>query len=39
LGHLPRTGEAVRLDPFVATVAQADDRRVLQVHFRRETAA
>jgi CBS domain containing-hemolysin-like protein len=35
LGHLPRAGETVRLEPFTATVSQADSRRVLQVHFRR----
>lgn len=35
LGHLPRTGEKVRVEDYEATVAKADDRRVIQVHFKR----
>jgi CBS domain containing-hemolysin-like protein len=39
LGHLPRTGEKVRVEEYEATVAKADDRRVIQVHFKRAVAA
>jgi len=35
LGHLPRVGEQVRIDGYVVTVEQADDRRVQQLRFRR----
>lgn len=34
-GHLPKKGETLRLDGYLATVAQADNRRILQLHFRR----
>ncbi len=35
LGHLPRTGEHVRIDDYLATVTKTDGRRVEQVHFKR----
>jgi CBS domain containing-hemolysin-like protein len=35
LGHLPKPGEHVRIDEYVATVTQADARRVIQIHFKR----
>jgi CBS domain containing-hemolysin-like protein len=35
LGHLPPVGEQVRIDSYVVTVEQADDRRVQQLRFRR----
>jgi CBS domain containing-hemolysin-like protein len=35
LGHLPVRGETIRMDGYLATVAQADNRRILQLHFRR----
>jgi CBS domain containing-hemolysin-like protein len=35
LGHLPRQGEHVRIGDYMATVTQADSRRVRQVHFRK----
>jgi CBS domain containing-hemolysin-like protein len=38
LGHLPRQGEQVRIGDYIVTVAQADSRRVRQVHFRKEPA-
>jgi CBS domain containing-hemolysin-like protein len=34
LGHLPKTGEQVRIDNYVVTVSQADNRRVRQLHFK-----
>jgi CBS domain containing-hemolysin-like protein len=36
LGHLPRVGEQVRIDGYIVTVEQADDRRVqqLRIHGR-----
>lgn len=37
LGHLPKPGEHVRIDEYRATVTQADARRVIQVHFKRDT--
>jgi CBS domain containing-hemolysin-like protein len=36
LGHLPKPGEHVRIDEYRATVTQADARRVIQVHFKRD---
>ncbi|MBV9658252.1 MAG: HlyC/CorC family transporter [Verrucomicrobia bacterium] len=35
LGHLPHTGESVRIDGYLATVTQTDGRRVEKVHFKR----
>jgi CBS domain containing-hemolysin-like protein len=35
LGHLPKPGERVRIDDFEATVTKADNRRVIQLHFKR----
>ena len=35
LGHLPRVGEQVRIDGYIVTVEQADDRRVRQLRFQR----
>jgi CBS domain containing-hemolysin-like protein len=34
LGHLPRVGEQLRIDGYIITVDQADDRRVQQLSFR-----
>jgi CBS domain containing-hemolysin-like protein len=33
LGHLPRVGEQMRIDGYIVTVDQADDRRVRQLRF------
>lgn len=35
LGHLPRVGEHVRIEGYVATVTKTDGRRVEEVHFKR----
>lgn len=35
LGHLPKVGEQVPIDDYLATVTQTDGRRVEQVHFKR----
>src|SRR6266436_722853 len=35
LGHLPKTGEQVKIDNYVVTVSQADDRRVKQLNFKK----
>ena len=35
LGHLPKQGEQVRIGDYLVTVAQADTRRVRQLHFRK----
>ena len=35
LEHLPRVGEQVRIDGYIVTVEQADDRRVQQLRFQR----
>ena len=37
LGHLPKTGEQVRIDNYIVTVSQADNRRVKQLHFKKLT--
>jgi CBS domain containing-hemolysin-like protein len=34
LGHLPKMGEQVKIDNFMVTVSQSDDRRVKQLHFK-----
>jgi CBS domain containing-hemolysin-like protein len=39
LGHLPKQGEQVKIDNYCVTVAQADARRVRQLHFRKLTEA
>lgn len=36
LGHLPKQGEHVRVEDYIATITETDGRRVLQVHFKRE---
>ncbi|HEY5895673.1 MAG TPA: hemolysin family protein [Chthoniobacterales bacterium] len=36
LGHLPKQGEQVRVEDYVATITDTDGRRVLLVHFKRE---
>src|SRR5216117_1464300 len=35
LGHLPTTGEQVKIDGYLVTVSQADSRRVKQLHFKK----
>jgi CBS domain containing-hemolysin-like protein len=35
LGHLPKTGEQVKIDSYLVTVSQADSRRVKQLHFKK----
>lgn len=35
LGHLPRQGESVVIEGFQVTVTKADNRRILQLHFKR----
>src|SRR5262249_49366386 len=35
LGHLPKSGEQVKIDHFLVTVSQADGRRVNQLHFKK----
>jgi Mg2+/Co2+ transporter CorC len=35
LGHLPKTGEQVKIDGYLVTVSEADNRRVKQLHFER----
>ena len=35
IGHLPKQGEQTRIDEYVVTVAKADGRRVVEVHFKR----
>ena len=35
IGHLPCVGEQLRLDGYIVTVEQADDRRVRRLSFRR----
>jgi CBS domain containing-hemolysin-like protein len=35
LGHLPKTGEQVKIENFLVTVSQTDGRRVNQLHFKK----
>ena len=37
IGHLPKQGERTRIDDYVVTVAKADSRRIIEVHFKRAT--
>src|SRR5213083_3054666 len=39
LGHLPKTGEQVRIDGYLITVSHADNRRVKQLHFKKVSEA
>jgi len=39
LGHLPKEGETLRIEDFMVTITQADDRRVQELHFKREPLA
>lgn len=39
LGHLPKTGESVRVEDYLATVTKTDGRRVIQVQFQRKAPA
>jgi len=36
LGHLPSKGEFIRIEEWIATVTDCDDRRVLRVHLKRD---
>lgn len=35
LGHLPKTGEQVKIGGYLVTVSEADNRRVKQLHFKK----
>ena len=35
IGHLPKQGERTRIDEYEVTVAKADGRRIIEVHFKR----
>jgi CBS domain containing-hemolysin-like protein len=35
LGHLPKIGETVEIEGFLVTVTKADNRRIIQLHFKR----
>src|ERR1700756_1720698 len=39
LGHLPKQGEQVRIDNYLVTVSQTDNRRVKQLHFKKSSDA
>jgi CBS domain containing-hemolysin-like protein len=39
LGHLPKTGEQVKIDGYLVTVSEADNRRVKQLHFKKLSEA
>jgi CBS domain containing-hemolysin-like protein len=38
LGHLPKQGEQVKIENYLVTIAQADSRRVRQLHFKKTRA-
>ena len=35
LGHLPKTGEQVKIGGYLVTVSEADNRRIKQLHFKK----
>jgi CBS domain containing-hemolysin-like protein len=37
IGHLPKQGEQTRIDDYAVTIAQTDGRRVVQLHFKRQS--
>lgn len=39
LGHLPKQGEMVMVEDFLATITKTDGRRVEQIHFKRTEPA
>src|SRR5436305_3638487 len=39
LGHLPKQGEQVKIDGYLVTVSEADNRRVKQLHFKKVSEA
>ena len=39
LGHLPKTGEQGKIDGYLVTVSEADNRRVKQLHFKKSSEA
>ena len=36
LGHLPKPGEEVQIEDYLVTITQADGRRILQLHFKKQ---
>src|SRR5438874_2770772 len=39
LGHLPKTGEQVKIDGYLVTVSESDNRRVKQLNFKKVSDA
>jgi CBS domain containing-hemolysin-like protein len=39
LGHLPKPGERVKIEEYEATVTKSDNRRVIQIQFKRNGTA
>jgi len=39
LGHLPKTGEQVKIDGYLVTVSESDNRRVKQLNFKKVSEA
>ncbi len=37
LGHLPKQGEQVQIDSYLVTITQTDGRRILQLHFMKQS--
>lgn len=37
IGHLPKQGEQTHIDDYVVTITQTDGRRVVQLHFKRQS--
>jgi magnesium and cobalt transporter len=38
LGHLPKQGEQVQIEGYLATITQTDGRRILQLQFKKHFA-
>lgn len=39
IGHLPKQGEQTQIEDYQVTIAKADGRRVIEVHFKRSNKA
>ncbi len=38
IGHLPKAGEQTRIEDYAVTISKADNRRVIEIHFKRRSA-
>jgi CBS domain containing-hemolysin-like protein len=38
IGHLPKQGEQTRVEDYLVTITKTDGRRVVELHFKRQTS-